>query len=548
MSVSWLPAPLIPPFRFGTVEPEVYRGAYPKQRNLRYLKRLKLRTILSLIPDAPDDVFQEFCAQQGIRSIHLPVDKVKDNVPLTYNRAVEAVQIIIDQENLPIYIHCLDGASVTGLVVCCIRKLQTWNISSAMGEFLRYLRGGVISSEESAFVEKFSSEINISKPIPPWLWEGQITFKKHPTLKLKFTIPPAAASSNILNTSASSPSASSQSTVIVFPTTTPQVDAQTQGVNGGGGSSGGSHSGANGTVVSTVANGASGSSPPADANAVISNVNTGTGGGNSNSSIGSTTGPSSSSMVSSPSSSSSSSPLTPALSGPSAGLSSHASRSSAKNALRDRPSINKSIIRTDISGNTGFGSRATSIATPTTAALARNKRNVVGNSSALGGGQQQAPSLQQIASQDQQSQSDATGGPSPGSTSGSISSGAGGGGGGMNTDPTSVGSHVISIVRGRSGERSTHGGESGSLGGDVDGGTIAAGKEKSEEIASTTTEMSTSQQQQQHQHQQHDRSTSNTPTIVKSSPIAAAAVPEVVDEYYEVSMTLKALALEGADF
>ncbi|KAI8594509.1 hypothetical protein EDD21DRAFT_294716, partial [Dissophora ornata] len=52
--------------------------------------------------------------------------------------------------------------------------------------FSRYLRGGVISSEESAFVEKFSSEINISKPIPPWLWEGQITFKKHPTLKLKF--------------------------------------------------------------------------------------------------------------------------------------------------------------------------------------------------------------------------------------------------------------------------------------------------------------------------------------------------------------------------
>ncbi|KAF9974228.1 hypothetical protein BGZ73_002414 [Actinomortierella ambigua] len=189
-SNPWSPPPLIPPFRFGTVEHEVYRGAYPKQRNLRFLKRLKLRTVLSLIPDAVDDDFLQFCEEQGIRWVHLPVGKVKDNVPLTYSRTVEAIQVIIDPDNMPIYIHCLDGACVTGLVIACIRKLQTWNISSALGEFLRYLRGGVISSEESVFVEKFSSEIEISRPIPPWLWEGQITFKRHPTLKITFKRPP----------------------------------------------------------------------------------------------------------------------------------------------------------------------------------------------------------------------------------------------------------------------------------------------------------------------------------------------------------------------
>ena len=46
-----------------------------------------------MIPDAPDPVFQKFCEDHGIQAIHLPVDKVKDNVPLTYNRAVEAVQV-----------------------------------------------------------------------------------------------------------------------------------------------------------------------------------------------------------------------------------------------------------------------------------------------------------------------------------------------------------------------------------------------------------------------------------------------------------------------
>lgn len=32
--------PLIPPFRFAAVEDNVFRGAYPKQRNLRFIKRL----------------------------------------------------------------------------------------------------------------------------------------------------------------------------------------------------------------------------------------------------------------------------------------------------------------------------------------------------------------------------------------------------------------------------------------------------------------------------------------------------------------------------
>ncbi|CAG8435566.1 2249_t:CDS:2 [Scutellospora calospora] len=181
--------PLIPPFRYAIVEDEVYRGAYPKNRNHRFLKRLKLKTMLSLIPDQPVLELLEFCQAQNIRNIHLQVSKVKDNVPLSYSKAIQAVQIIIDPSNLPIFIHCLDGANVTGLVVACLRKLQMWSIPSCMGEFLRYLRGGVISSEESEFIEKFSGEIEIPRTIPQWLWGGHVTSNKHPRLKLKFLDP-----------------------------------------------------------------------------------------------------------------------------------------------------------------------------------------------------------------------------------------------------------------------------------------------------------------------------------------------------------------------
>ncbi|KAF9115415.1 hypothetical protein BGX27_007915 [Mortierella sp. AM989] len=512
MLASWSPTPLIPPFRFGTVEPEVYRGAYPKQRNLRFLKRLKLRTILSLIPDAPDAVFQEFCTQQGIRSIHLPVDKVKDNVPLTYNRAVEAVQIIINQENLPIYIHCLDGASVTGLVICCLRKLQTWNISSAMGEFLRYLRGGVISSEESAFVEKFSSEIEISKPIPPWLWDGLVTFKKHPTLKLKFTIPPAAAAaSNATNTSAS-PTLSNQNIMAIFPS------HHGDGTNYG-----------NNTTLNSVTNGWDPSTHGVnDDGTGISNLpnpslpgsGSGQGGINSGSSLAS--------------------PM---------GLQSHASRFAAKGSvLRDRPNNNKTAVRTDISGYTGYGSRSISIATPTMAALSRSKLAMASNSSVLGQQQHQLSSQDQTTSNATALLSD-TGIKSKNTSqvsadfsgSGTGLAQAAAGTGGANTGSSGA-SSIINADHRKQGSSSTQGGGHGSGA----SSEVNPAKEGGSNVGQVSEENSTDSSTMTTQ----DRSingTANPKSLSAVTPTPAPAT-EVADECYEVSMTLKALALEGADF
>ncbi|KAF9156492.1 hypothetical protein BGX20_004247, partial [Mortierella sp. AD010] len=459
---------------------------------------LKLRTILSLIPDPPDAIFQEFCTQQGIKSIHLPVDKVKDNVPLTYNRAVEAVQIIIDQENLPIYIHCLDGASVTGLVVCCLRKLQTWNISSAMGEFLRYLRGGVISSEESVFVEKFCSEIEISKPIPLWLWEGQITFKKHPTLKLKFTIPPTPATPSVINTSIPSPTLPNQNVAAVFPSHQGDGSGATRNSTGAA---------INGGDAST--HGVNGDS------SAISNLSN-----NNQSGLGSS------------------------LLSPSMALQNHASRLLTKgSSSRDRPNRNKTSVRTDVSGLSSSGPRATSITTPTTAALPHNKTFMAGNSSILGqqhqlSSQDQAPSdstalAAETATALKSSSQSSLSSSGPSNSSGRAASEA---------SETARAPHIINIVRGRRGSLSAQSGEHGLESGDnantgKDGGSnVGPGLEESNADSSTSAAQ--------------DRNVSG-PAIAKNVSAAAptpAPAAEVADEYYEVSMTLKALALEGADF
>ncbi|CAO3612183.1 unnamed protein product [Cunninghamella echinulata] len=123
--------------------------------------------------------------------LQLTVDCMKeDNVPLTYNKTLLALQIIIDPENHPIYIHCLDGADVTGLVIACLRKLQMWSLSSTIVEFSRNLHTSVVSSEEFEFVENFKNfEVTIPLTIPKWLWGGKVDFRKHPNLRLKFLNP-----------------------------------------------------------------------------------------------------------------------------------------------------------------------------------------------------------------------------------------------------------------------------------------------------------------------------------------------------------------------
>lgn len=106
---------LIPPFRYAIVEERLFRGGYPKPRNLRFLKRyalcthwhsatiphdfllrLRLKTIVSLIPDPLLPEVQEFCAQQDITLLHFKVDKMReDNIPLSYSKTLMVLQVWI---------------------------------------------------------------------------------------------------------------------------------------------------------------------------------------------------------------------------------------------------------------------------------------------------------------------------------------------------------------------------------------------------------------------------------------------------------------------
>lgn len=182
--------PLYPPFRFGVVEEEVYRGAYPRDKNFQFLKRLNLKTVLSLIPEQPTEGLVKFCFENGINNLWIPVSKPKENVPLSYSKIIRCLQVLMHIENSPVYIHCLDGTVVTGMVVACLRKLQLWPVSMAMTEYLRFISDEVVTPEEKEFVGKFNSPIEIPVGFPSWLWKGlsiaSIASFKHPSIPCKF--------------------------------------------------------------------------------------------------------------------------------------------------------------------------------------------------------------------------------------------------------------------------------------------------------------------------------------------------------------------------
>jgi tyrosine-protein phosphatase OCA6 len=129
---------LIPPFRFSTVQHQLYRGSYPTLKNFRFLRRLQLNTIISVIPETPTSDLMEFCAAENITIHHFYAEKfTSDNVTVSPSMVSQILQIFIKQENLPAYIHCLDGANVTGIIIMILRKLQNWTKVATVSEFCR---------------------------------------------------------------------------------------------------------------------------------------------------------------------------------------------------------------------------------------------------------------------------------------------------------------------------------------------------------------------------------------------------------------------------
>ena len=173
----------IPPLRYELVETDLHRGAYPTLRNFPFLARLRLRTIIALTPEPPTSDLTQLCAHYHIALHHYKVAYPADSLAVPAAAVTGALGVVLCRSALPAYIHCLDGRSVTGVVVGVLRRLQHWRVESCVAEYERMCGGGSGDVLKELLCE-WSEPVQLnSQLLPSWLWDGKWC-TQHPTMAL----------------------------------------------------------------------------------------------------------------------------------------------------------------------------------------------------------------------------------------------------------------------------------------------------------------------------------------------------------------------------
>jgi tyrosine-protein phosphatase OCA6 len=151
---------LTPPLRFQYIEENLYSGSYPVLINYRFLNRLKLKTIISLVPEKIINDMSEYIKKYEIKSYHFKASQWKETISLSDEQVNQIIEILIDNRNSPIYIHCLDGGNVTSQVIMSLRKLQNYDLKSIFDEAKKYTEK--ISDDEKNFIKNFKGTIKVN--------------------------------------------------------------------------------------------------------------------------------------------------------------------------------------------------------------------------------------------------------------------------------------------------------------------------------------------------------------------------------------------------
>lgn len=131
--------PITPPENFAPVVHNIYRSSFPQANNFSFLKRLKLKSILCLIPEEYPDMHREFLAEEGIKLFQLGLSGNKEPfVVISHDLITEALKIVLDPENQPILIHCNRGKHRTGCLVGILRRLQKWSLTIIFDEYRKF--------------------------------------------------------------------------------------------------------------------------------------------------------------------------------------------------------------------------------------------------------------------------------------------------------------------------------------------------------------------------------------------------------------------------
>ncbi|KAI7876269.1 protein-tyrosine phosphatase [Lichtheimia hyalospora FSU 10163] len=130
---------LIPPENFNMVCEHVYRSSFPKKKHFRFLEKLKLKSVLTLILEEYPEQNMKFLEERGIKFLQFGIAGNKEPfVQIPEDKISAALAAILDKRNHPMLIHCNKGKHRTGCLIGCLRKLQNWSHTSIFDEYRRF--------------------------------------------------------------------------------------------------------------------------------------------------------------------------------------------------------------------------------------------------------------------------------------------------------------------------------------------------------------------------------------------------------------------------
>ena len=145
----------VPPLNFSMVDYGIYRSGFPDSPNFPFLKTLGLRSIIYLCPEPYPEENMQFLNANGIRLFQFGLEGSKEPVAnISEDVILCALQVLLDERNHPLLIHCKRGKHRTGCLVGCLRKWQNWCLASIFVEYRRFAADKARVSDQR-FLELF---------------------------------------------------------------------------------------------------------------------------------------------------------------------------------------------------------------------------------------------------------------------------------------------------------------------------------------------------------------------------------------------------------
>ena len=146
---------------FGQMDERFYRGARPKDQDLKALATMGIKTVIDLT-DNSREVEQPAAEAAGLRYINIPMT---DKSYPSMDQINEFMKVVNDPETGKFFVHCAGGRHRNGVVGAVYRFTKdNWNLEQVIDEMYRYDFGsGFGHSKQKDFVKDYWQQVQTTK-------------------------------------------------------------------------------------------------------------------------------------------------------------------------------------------------------------------------------------------------------------------------------------------------------------------------------------------------------------------------------------------------